>query len=91
MPMSPASGWFHSRSPESYDVTAAAATKSALYDAGLDYDKVQQAYVVSYVYGNSTCGQCALYHVGPIHTRLTEGSADGDSTSKVGVNPNLLA
>ena len=48
---------------ESYDVMAATATRSALADAGLDYDKVQQAYV-GYVYGDSTCGQRALYHVG---------------------------
>ena len=48
---------------ESYDVMATAATRSALADAGLDYDKVQQAYV-GYVYGDSTCGQRALYHVG---------------------------
>ena len=45
---------------ESYDVMASAATRSALADAGLDYDKVQQAYV-GYVYGDSTCGQRALY------------------------------
>ena len=48
---------------ESYDVMATAATRSALADAGLDYDKVQQAYV-GYVYGDSTCGQRALYQVG---------------------------
>ena len=48
---------------ESYDVMATAATRSALADAGLDYDKIQQAYV-GYVYGDSTCGQRALYHVG---------------------------
>ena len=30
---------------ESYDVMATAATRSALADAGLDYEKVQQAYV----------------------------------------------
>ena len=34
-----------------------------LADAGLDYGKVQQAYV-GYVYGDSTCGQRALYPVG---------------------------
>ena len=39
------------------------ATKLALADAGLGYDAVQQAYV-GYVYGDSTCGQRALYHVG---------------------------
>ena len=48
---------------ESYDVLAATATRTALADAGLDYDKIQQAYV-GYVYGDSTCGQRALYHVG---------------------------
>jgi len=48
---------------ESYDVMAATATRTALADAGLDYSKVQQAYA-GYVYGDSTCGQKALYQVG---------------------------
>ncbi|UUP19940.1 hypothetical protein NTH_04455 (plasmid) [Nitratireductor thuwali] len=48
---------------ESYDVMAAKAARTALEDAGLDYDKVQQAYA-GYVYGDSTCGQRALYRVG---------------------------
>jgi|TARA_R110002020_G_scaffold57596_5_gene158448 acetyl-CoA acetyltransferase len=48
---------------ESYDVMAAKATRSALQDAGLSYDLIQQAYV-GYVYGDSTCGQRALYQVG---------------------------
>lgn len=48
---------------ESYDVMAAKATRAALENASLDYDKVQQAYA-GYVYGDSTCGQRALYHVG---------------------------
>lgn len=39
------------------------AARLALADAGLDYETVQQAYV-GYVYGDSTCGQRALYHVG---------------------------
>ncbi|RUP49338.1 thiolase-like protein [Jimgerdemannia flammicorona] len=39
-----------------------AATK-ALLDAGITYDKVQQAYV-GYVYGDSICGQRALYQLG---------------------------
>ncbi|WP_028133959.1 lipid-transfer protein [Bradyrhizobium japonicum] len=39
------------------------AVKLALADAGLGYDKVQQAYA-GYVYGDSTCGQRALYHIG---------------------------
>ncbi|BAL73912.1 lipid-transfer protein [Bradyrhizobium cosmicum] len=39
------------------------ATRLALADAGLGYETIQQAYV-GYVYGDSTCGQRALYHVG---------------------------
>ena len=48
---------------ESYDVMAATATRTALADAELDYDKIEQAYA-GYVYGDSTCGQRALYQVG---------------------------
>ncbi|NNM73743.1 lipid-transfer protein [Enterovirga aerilata] len=48
---------------ESYDVMAAKAARTALEDAGLAYDKVQQAYA-GYVYGDSTCGQRSLYRVG---------------------------
>ncbi|WP_454766197.1 lipid-transfer protein [Cupriavidus campinensis] len=48
---------------DSYSVMGATATKLALEDAGLPYDKVQQAFV-GYVYGDSTCGQAALYKVG---------------------------
>jgi len=46
-----------------YDVMGTEATRLALADAGLGYDAVQQAYA-GYVYGDSTCGQRALYHVG---------------------------
>ena len=48
---------------ESYDVMGANAVRAALSDAGLSYEDVQQAYV-GYVYGDSTCGQSALYPVG---------------------------
>jgi len=48
---------------ESYDIMAAEAVRTALKDAGLPYDQIQQAYA-GYVYGDSTCGQRALYHVG---------------------------
>jgi acetyl-CoA acetyltransferase len=48
---------------ESYHVMGAKAAKAALKDAGLDYQKVQQAFV-GYVFGDSTCGQAALYEVG---------------------------
>jgi acetyl-CoA acetyltransferase len=46
-----------------YHVMGAEATRLALSDAGLDYSLIQQAYV-GYVYGDSTCGQRALYPVG---------------------------
>jgi sterol carrier protein 2 len=46
-----------------YHVMGAEATKLALTDAGVDYSLIQQAYV-GYVYGDSTCGQRALYQVG---------------------------
>ncbi len=39
------------------------AARAALADAGLDYAKVEQAYV-GYVYGDSTSGQATLYHLG---------------------------
>ena len=39
-----------------------AATK-ALLDAGITYDSIEHAYV-GYVYGDSTCGQSALYGLG---------------------------
>jgi acetyl-CoA acetyltransferase len=46
-----------------YPVMGAEATALALADAGVSYDMIQQAYV-GYVYGDSTCGQRALYQVG---------------------------
>lgn len=46
-----------------YDEMGAAAGQLALKDAGLDYARVQQAYA-GYVYGDSTCGQKALYRLG---------------------------
>ncbi|MFC5430881.1 lipid-transfer protein [Paraburkholderia denitrificans] len=48
---------------EPYPQMAAKATAAALADAGIPYDKVQQAYI-GYVYGDSTAGQRALYEVG---------------------------
>ena len=48
---------------DSYDIMAAAAIRQALSDAGLEYADVQQA-SAGYVYGDSTCGQKALHHVG---------------------------
>ncbi|MEM7428408.1 MAG: lipid-transfer protein [Pseudomonadota bacterium] len=46
-----------------YPEMGAEAIRSALDDAGIAYDKVQQAYA-GYVYGDSTAGQRVLYDVG---------------------------
>lgn len=46
-----------------YDVMGANAARLALADAGVSYPQVQQAYA-GYVYGDSTCGQRALYGLG---------------------------
>ncbi|MFB7091068.1 lipid-transfer protein [Streptomyces sp. NPDC056296] len=51
------------RNSESYDVMGEKAVRAALADAGIGYGSVEQAYV-GYVYGDSTCGQAALYGVG---------------------------
>jgi acetyl-CoA acetyltransferase len=48
---------------EPYPQMAAKATRAALADAGIGYERVQQAYV-GYVYGDSTAGQRAVYEVG---------------------------
>ncbi len=50
-------------SSEPYNVMGAQAARLALADAGLEYGAVQQAYA-SFVYGDSTSGQRALYEVG---------------------------
>jgi sterol carrier protein 2 len=47
---------------EPYRVMAAKAIKLALTDAGINYNLIQQAYA-SYIYGDSTCGQHALYDI----------------------------
>ncbi|HSW11517.1 MAG TPA: lipid-transfer protein [Solimonas sp.] len=49
-------------SPEYYEMAKEAGNK-ALADAGIAYKEVQQAYV-GYVYGDSTCGQRAVYELG---------------------------
>lgn len=48
---------------EPYEIMASKAIRGALADAGIDLTDVNQAYA-SYVYGDSTCGQTALYQVG---------------------------
>jgi len=46
-----------------YDVMATGAMKRALEDAGVEYDTIEQAYA-GYVFGDSTCGQRAVYEMG---------------------------
>lgn len=48
---------------ETYDVMGTTAARTALADAGIGYDKIQQAYA-GYVYGDSTCGQAVVYGLG---------------------------
>ena len=48
---------------DEYNVMARNAAQAALKDAGISYDGVEQAYA-GYVYGDSTCGQRAIYEVG---------------------------
>ncbi|MEO8553887.1 MAG: lipid-transfer protein, partial [Kofleriaceae bacterium] len=48
---------------EEYHVMAVKAGKAALADANVPYDQVAQAFA-GYVYGDSTCGQRAVYQLG---------------------------
>src|SRR6185436_19557468 len=48
---------------EDYNVMATKAAKAALEDASVDYKDVEQAFA-GYVFGDSTCGQRAVYDVG---------------------------
>ena len=48
---------------DEYNVMAMNAGKAALADAKVDYTDVEQAYA-GYVYGDSTCGQRAIYDIG---------------------------
>jgi acetyl-CoA acetyltransferase len=48
---------------EDYHVMASKAARAALEDAKAPYDAVEQVYA-GYVYGDSTCGQRAVYEVG---------------------------
>ena len=48
---------------EPYDLLGEKAARAALSDAGVSYPDVQQAYA-GFVYGDSTCGQAALYRLG---------------------------
>ena len=48
---------------EEYHVMAKKAGEAALADAKVPYNEIQQAYA-GYVYGDSTCGQRAVYQLG---------------------------
>ena len=48
---------------DDYHEMASKAAKTALADAGVDYDKIEQVYA-GYVFGDSTCGQRAVYEIG---------------------------
>lgn len=48
---------------ETYDLMGAEAARIAMRDAGVEYTEIQQAYAC-WIYGDSTAGQRALYHVG---------------------------
>ena len=48
---------------DDYHVMAANAARTALRDAGVDYKDIDQAFA-GYVYGDSTCGQRAVYELG---------------------------
>lgn len=48
---------------EPYPVMGESAARIAVKDSGLDFERIEQAYV-GYVFGDSTSGQAALYRVG---------------------------
>jgi len=48
---------------DDYNVMAGGAIRAAIADAGIEYADVEQAFA-GYVYGDSTCGQRAVYEVG---------------------------
>lgn len=48
---------------EEYNVMAAKAGRAALEDAGVPFGEIEQAYA-GYVFGDSTCGQRAVYEIG---------------------------
>jgi sterol carrier protein 2 len=52
---------------DEYNVMARNAITEALKDAGINFNEVQQAYA-GYVFGDSTCGQRAVYEMG--HTGI---------------------
>src|SRR5580692_1795388 len=59
-----------------YVAMGSEAARRALADAGLAYTNIQQAYV-GYVYGDSTCGQRALYEIGLSGAPITAATLQG--------------
>jgi sterol carrier protein 2 len=54
---------FHKPGQMDYPALTKEAGEQALADAGIKYDEIEQAFV-GYVYGDSTCGQRAVYQLG---------------------------
>ncbi len=54
---------FHKPGVMDYPALTKEAGEQALADAGVPYDQIEQAFV-GYVYGDSTCGQRAIYQLG---------------------------
>jgi len=48
---------------DDYNVMASAAARAAIADAKVEFGEIEQAFA-GYVYGDSTCGQRAIYEVG---------------------------
>ena len=48
---------------DEYNVMAANAIRAAMKDGGVEFNEIEQA-IAGYVYGDSTCGQRAVYEVG---------------------------
>ncbi|KAJ7227102.1 sterol carrier protein 2 [Mycena pura] len=69
------------------DMGLEAATK-ALLDAGITYDAIETAYV-GYCYGDSTCGQRALYNLGLTHIPVTNVNNNCSTGSTALYNANL--
>ena len=77
----------HDDNPD-YPHMAATAARRALMDAGISFNDVQAA-AVGYVYGDSTCGQRAVYEVGmtgiPIYN-VNNNCATGSSALHMAKN-----
>jgi len=77
---------------EEYHVMATKAGTAALADAKIPFDQVQQAFA-GYVYGDSTCGQRAIYQLGltgiPVFN-VNNNCSTGSSALMLGASFALL-